>query len=119
MKKHELIQQLKETFYKVGESRNCESNPIGLAIRQAEGIAWHEIGVYEQDGDVMIRKSVQIYIANEGTELEQAFYKDAKPENRLVKAREAAELAKLNPIVTPTPKDTPKSGNCFTNLFKG
>jgi hypothetical protein len=112
MNKQELITELQGTFYKVGESKNAETNPVGLAIRQKEGIAWHEIGVYEADGDVMVRKNIQIYIANEGTQLEQAFYKDKRPENALIKAREAAELAKLTPVVEPViepPASTPKS----------
>jgi hypothetical protein len=102
MNKSELLAELATKYYKVGVITNAETNPTGLSIRQTEGVNWYLVGVYDVLGDTMERKNVPIYVANEGTKDEQAFYSGTVPESKAeakVRAELAAiESAKIAPI---------------------
>jgi hypothetical protein len=87
MTKAELLAELATKFYKVGKDEPANSSKQEADIWQRDGIKWETVLVYEVDEDskVMVRKTIGIYVANEGKPGEQAFYTERLPEKQLVK----------------------------------
>jgi hypothetical protein len=87
MKKADLMAELATKFYKVGPDEAANTSVQEAAIQTRDGIRWKTVLVYEVDEDskVMVRKTIGIYVANEGTKDEQAFYMEKLPEKQLVK----------------------------------
>ena len=83
MTKVELLVQLATKFHKVGVVENAEKSAAGLAIRAQEKVNWYLVGVYERQGDALLRRNIPIYVQEEGSALEQAFYAERLPENQL------------------------------------
>jgi len=83
MTKTQLVNKLKERFFRVGVIQQAEKNPEGLEIRKTEGVNWYLVGVYEEKNGVLIRRNIPIYVVDEGTEDEQAFYGEKFPESTI------------------------------------
>jgi hypothetical protein len=75
MLKTELVSILSQKYYKVG-SVGLAGNAVDQAAREREGVRWYIAGVYEQNGDALVRKNVPFYVANEGQPNETAFLQE-------------------------------------------
>lgn len=129
MNKQELKAQLAEKFYKVGETIQ-NGNEADRAIRKKEGIGWYSIGVYEQspdDPDVLIRKQVQVYVADEGLPTEKAFYMEKKPwaEKKVepvvvepAPAMEQVVMSAPEPKIEPAPIEEEPVAEVKLNVFQ-
>ena len=84
MNKTQLLDDLRKKFYKVGVIEQAENNSVGLAKRKEEGIKWYLVGVYERQGDVLIRRQIPIYVENEGKSDEKAFYGEKMPQEHII-----------------------------------
>ena len=96
MNKVELLSELAAKFYKVGIVTDAEASVVGRELRAAEGVNWYLVGVYDKDGETLIRKNIPFYIEGEGTAEEQAFYADKVPAPKsavVVASTFGAELA--------------------------
>ena len=96
MNKTELLAELAVKFYKVGTVANAD--PSGQAVRQAEGVNWYLVGVYDRLDDTLERKNISIYVADEGKDTEQAFYAGTVPESRTEIANQPVPVA---PVTDP------------------
>ena len=85
MTKADILKEIEKEFYKLGEVSQADASQAGQAVREREGITWYLVGVYERNGNVLLRRNISIYVANEGKPNEQAFYAEKKPENMLAK----------------------------------
>lgn len=74
MTKAQLLTEIAGKFYKMGVVANAETSPEGLAIREAEGVNWYIVAVYEKQGNVLLRRNISIYVNDEGKATEAAFY---------------------------------------------
>jgi len=70
MTKQELLTKLTQKFHKV---RTPEKQ------RTEDGINWYIVGVYDRQGDRMVRKNVGFYVENEGTANEAAYWLNSDP----------------------------------------
>ena len=84
MTKAQLLDELAKKFYKVGVMAKAEKNSVGQEIRKTEGIRWYRVGVYEKQGDVLIRRAFDIYVENEGKSDEKAFYGGKMPQEHTI-----------------------------------
>ena len=84
MNKAQLLDELRQKFYKVGVVEQAEGSSVGIDKRKEEGIKWYLVGVYEASGDVLIRRSVPIYVENEGKADERAFYGERMPQEHII-----------------------------------
>ena len=84
MTKQQLLNELSEKFYKVGVIEEAEDSSVGKEIRKQEGVKWYLVGVYEQQGDVLIRRNIPIYVENEGKADEKAFYGEKMPQEHII-----------------------------------
>lgn len=83
MTKKELLDELRNKFYKVGVIEQADSG-IGLTKRKEEGVMWYLVGVYEQRGEVLVRRQIPIYVENDGEQDEKAFYGEKMPEVNVI-----------------------------------
>ena len=74
MKKQELLTKLGTKFYKVGEVQKQ---------REAEGVNYYLVGVYEKDGDTLVRSNISFYVENEGKVSEAAYWHQVEPKQDL------------------------------------
>ena len=76
MKKSELLSWLgsQEWIQKVG---SCEW------INTSDNISWYFVNALEADGDSAIRHKYGIYVANEETEEERAYWTDGQPQKTM------------------------------------
>ena len=76
MKKSELLSWLgsQEWIQRVG---SCE------LINTSDNISWYFVNALEADGDSAIRHKYGIYVANEGTEEERAYWTDGQPQKTM------------------------------------
>jgi hypothetical protein len=97
-----LAKQMPEDYFKVGQIRNAELNPAGIEIRQKQGMNWYVVEVYEKQKDKsMIHKWVSVYVADEGTENEEAFYGDKAPEKLKSVSAKASKIETNPELVVP------------------
>ena len=79
----ELQNDLESKGYHVKGIYNAEKSATGQAIRDAEGVNWKLVGAYVEDGNTLIRVNVPIYVKNEGTKDERAYYAEKVPESKV------------------------------------
>jgi len=70
MTKQELLGKLAQKFHKV---------QIPQEQRKEDGITWYVVGVYEKNGDRMVRRNIGFYVENEGTANEAAYWLNSDP----------------------------------------
>ncbi len=89
MKESELLQELNAKYFRLGAPQNAETSEKGRKIRQAEGIEWFVVGVYEQAGESLIRKNVAYYVVNKGKSTERAFYAEPQKTTKELEVKES------------------------------
>jgi|GEM_PF-5672343 hypothetical protein len=84
MNKQEILEELSGKFYKLG-SVTMAGNAIDQTNRKAEGVNWYLVAIYEkhETDEVLVRRNIPIYVVDEGTETEKAFYGEKVPEKIL------------------------------------
>lgn len=105
MNKSQILTELAAKFYRIGAITVADPSQAGQEVRQQEGINWYLVGVYEQSGNVLLRRNISIYVADEGLSTEQAFYAEREPVTTLAQPAPADEWAGVNGEVVSQGKD--------------
>ncbi len=105
MNKKQLLDELNKKFHKVSTITNAEQNPDGQAIRLKEGINCYIAGVYERQGDVLLRRNIGFYVENENKRDERAFYAERMPTNTLSQQPIKSRFGDVDGVIEQEAKD--------------
>jgi hypothetical protein len=117
MNKKEILAEIAGKFDQVGMVSFAENEAARAAKAKGnEYVTWYLVGAFKADGKTLVRQNVSIYVANEGTDKEQAWY---HPDSYRMLFPEPAKEVSPAPTPDPVAKPAVKSKNWFQKIFKG